>query len=79
MAFETGGRIGLAALDHLRTLARTEVAKLGGQETWVPHNLLQRWCARLSVALHKANARAVRSATGNRNARVEWQERCLAP
>ena len=76
VALETGGRLGKAALEHLKGLARSEVAKIGGEEVWASHNLLQRWGSRLSVALHKANARAVRRVAGHRNAAEEWRERC---
>ncbi len=75
VAVETYGRFGRAALRHLKTLARAEVAKLGGDEVWGVHALLQRWCSRLSVALHRANARAIRCALGHRDARRAWAER----
>ena len=64
LAVETYGRLGSCALRHLRQLARAEVAKSGGHQMWDTHRLLSRWCARLSVALHRANARNVRRALG---------------
>ena len=75
VAFETFGRIGRAALVHLKRLARAEVAKISGDEVWGVHNLLQRWCSRLSVAVHRANARNVQCALGQRDARSVWRER----
>ena len=72
LAMETFGRLGTRTLRHLRQLARAEVAKSGGHETWGVHQLLNRWCARLSVALHRANARNARRSIG-RSAEV-WLE-----
>ena len=62
LAVETYGRLGTLALKHLRRLAREEVAKFGGHEVWTAHHLMARWGARLSVALHRANARNARAA-----------------
>ena len=75
LAHETYGRIGTKALAHLRKLARAEVAKARGHEVWGTHNLLVRWGVRLSVALHRANARALRRATGGyRDVGAHWLE-----
>lgn len=67
LAMETYGRLGPAALRHLRWLARGVGASgpaSGDTSEWVAHAQVQAWGARLSVALHKANARNLRSAVG---------------
>ena len=74
VAVETYGRLGNAALAYLRELARAETAKVGGGEVWTTHAFLQSWCARLSVALHRANARAVLRAAGTRGCGLAWAE-----
>ena len=75
LAHETCGRVGPSALAHLKKLARAEVAKVGGDEAWGSHSLLVRRGARLSVALHRANARAVRRASDAAvDARARWLE-----
>ena len=76
LAHETFGRLGRRAYSHLRQLARAEVAKLQGDDVWGVHNLVARWGARLSAALHRANARAVRRSCGidSRSARARWLE-----
>ena len=65
-AVETYGRFGPAALTHLRGLAKEQAQHLGEDDTGAVHNLLvQRWAARLSVALHRSNAQRLRSALRN--------------
>ena len=54
--------MGTAALKHLRWLAKGFAAGISGE--WPLHAQVQRWGAQLSVALHKANARNLRSAVG---------------
>ena len=71
VAFETFGRLGDATFKHLKLLARAEAALVDSESV---STVLQRWCQRLSVALHRANARAVRSAVGLRDARCAWAE-----
>lgn len=71
LALETGGRHGRAALRHLRELARD----LAGQEdedraAALASALAQRWGAQLSVALHAATARQLRSALGQERAQL---------
>ena len=76
LAVETYGRLGTLALKHLCRLAREEVAKFGGHEVWTAHHLMARWGARLSVALHRANARNARAALGRVGLVAEpWLER----
>ena len=67
LAAETYGRLGSAALKHLRWLAKgyasaASESGIGGE--WPVHAQMQRWGALLSVALQKANARNLRSAVG---------------
>ena len=65
LALETGGRHGRAALQHLRELARGEAALLGEEAAPAAASALaSRWGRELSVALHKATARQLRSALG---------------
>ena len=66
LALETGGRHGLAALRHLRELARGEAALLGDDEAApaVAGALMARWGRELSVVLHQATARQLRTALG---------------
>ena len=73
VAVETFGRLGRAGLADLRELARAETAKVGGDAVWTTHAFLQRWCARLSVALHRANARALLTA-GASESGLAWAE-----
>ena len=74
VAVETYGRLGTAALAHLRELARAEAAKVGGDEVWTKHAFLQRWCARPSVALHRANVRAMLRAAGAGSCGTAWAD-----
>ena len=77
LAHETFGRIGPQAISHLKKLAKEAVAMMGGEEVWGAHTLLARWGARLSMALHRASARLLRSAWGaSRDARRFWFEKC---
>ena len=64
LAFETYGRLGETTLRHLRLLARAQAARLADADAEVASQLLQRWGARLSVALHRSNAARLRSALG---------------
>ena len=66
LALETGGRHGRAALRHLRMLARDLAQGLGEEEgsSAVAGALTRRWGAELSVALHGATARQLRSSLG---------------
>ena len=63
-ALETHGRIGAAALKHLRLLARGRAQGLAEGGDAAASVLLQRWAARLSVTLHRSNAARLRSALG---------------
>ena len=81
LALETFGRHGRLALEHLARLARGEAAKVGAGgddeegDGWFVRNLKSRWGARISVALHRANARSVFCALGlRRDARTQWLE-----
>ena len=65
LALETGGRHGAAALEHLRSLARAEAALLGEDAAPAAASALAgRWGRELSVALHWATARQLRTALG---------------
>ena len=66
LALETYGRHGPSALEHLRKLARTAAAQLGeeGDAEAAASALVARWGARLSAALHRANAARLRSCLG---------------
>ena len=63
-ALETYGRLGRTALLHLRKLARAQAQRLDEGADGATSALLQRWGCRLSVALHRANSEALRSALG---------------
>ena len=65
MVLMTGGRHGRAALLHLRKLARARAASLEEDGDAAASALMQRWGARLSVALHQRNTALLRSATGS--------------
>ena len=59
------GRHGAAALEHLRSLARAEAALLGEEAAPAAASALAgRWGRGLSVALHRATARQLRTALG---------------
>ena len=65
LAHETFGRLGRAALTHLRKLAKEQAARLNGEGSdQAVSSLVLRWGCLLSVALHKANARNLRRALG---------------
>ena len=64
LALETCGRHGREALDHLRGLAKQRSQALEEGSDQAASALLLRWGCRLSVALHRANARNLRSALG---------------
>ena len=66
LAVETYGRHGKTALEHLRKLARSAAAQLGeeGEAEAAASALVARWGARLSAALHRANAARLRSCLG---------------
>ena len=63
-AVETYGRLGAAALKHLRSLARARAQELPERGEETASTLLQRWSARISAALQRSNARRLRSALG---------------
>ncbi len=63
-AVETCGRLGPAALKHLRGLARARTQGLADGGDAAVSALLLRWAARLSTALHRSNASRLRSALG---------------
>ena len=65
-AHETAGRLGQAALRHLRWLARDQAQAFGdGPEAEAAAGaLVRRWSAELSCALHRATARQLRTALG---------------
>ena len=65
LAVETGGRLGNAALRHLRQLARKQAARLEEGSDEAASSLVTRWAAWLSVALHRANAGVLRAALGS--------------
>ena len=64
MALETCGRLGLAALRHLRRLARQQAASSPEGDLAATGALVRRWGCRLSVALQRSNATRLRSALG---------------
>ena len=63
-ALETYGRLGRDALVLLRRLARAQAARLGEGADDAAGALVLRWACRLSVALHRANAEALRRCLG---------------
>ena len=63
-AIETFGRVGISALKLLRGLARARAQGIAHDGQAVVSSLLQRWGARISVALHRSNAMRLRSALG---------------
>ena len=64
LAQETFGRLGRAALNHLRKLARGRAQALPEDVGVAASSLTVRWGCRLSVALHRANAANLRRALG---------------
>ena len=65
LALETGGRHGLAALQHLRRLAREQAALLGEEGSQAAAGaLVARWGRELGTTLQRATARQVRAALG---------------
>ena len=67
-ALETYGRLGRTALLHLRQLARAQAQRLEESADEAASTLTLRWGCRLSVALHRANAEALRAAFGKQAA-----------
>ena len=63
-ALETYGRLGSAALSHLRSLARTRAQEAGAESVEYASVLLLKCSARISAALHRSNARRLSSALG---------------
>ena len=63
-ALETYGRLGSAALSHLRSLARTRAQEAGAESVEYASVLLLKWSARISAALQRSNARRLSSALG---------------
>ena len=64
LAAETCGRLGPAALRHLRSLARTQAARLPEDDGEAASALVLSWGYRLSVALQRANAELLRTSLG---------------
>ena len=68
LALETAGRHGQAALQHLHGLAREQAALLAAgdeaEAAALAGQLVARWGRELSVALHRATARQLRTALG---------------
>ena len=64
VAIETFGRIGISALKLLRGFARARAQEITHDGQAVVSALLQRWGARISVALHRSNALRLRSSLG---------------
>ena len=67
LVLETYGRLGKAALQYLRTLTKSHVARdpelqVGG--AWAVPALLQRWVGILSITLQRANVEAMHSSVG---------------
>ena len=71
-ALESYGRLGRTALLHLRKLARAQAQRLEEGADEAAGALTFRWGCRLSVALHRANAEALRTALGEETAC--WKE-----
>ena len=64
LALETYGRHGREALRHLRLLAKKRAQALDEGSDQAASALVLRWACRLSVALHRENARNLRRALG---------------
>ena len=64
LAVETCGRHGLAALRHLRRLARQQAASSPEGDVETTGALVRRWGCRLSVALQRSNVARLRNALG---------------
>ena len=64
LAAETCGRLGPAAFRHLRSLARTQAARLPEDGGEAASALVLSWGCRLSVALQRANAELLRASPG---------------
>ena len=64
-ALETFGRLGNAALLHLRALARQQAQGLDDGGAEAASSLQLRWACRLSVALQRANAENFRRSLGS--------------
>ena len=63
-AVETYGRLGVAALKHLRELARARAQSFAESGDEAASALVRTWAARISVGLHRSNAARLRSALG---------------
>ncbi len=66
-ALETYGRLGRSALAHLRRLARDRASNLEEGGDAAASALVARWGARLSTALHRANAAKIKHALGTQD------------
>ena len=64
LALDTYGRHGREALQHLRLRATRRAQALDEGSDQAASALVLRWACRLSVALHRANARNLRSGLG---------------
>ena len=64
LALETYGRHGREALRHLRLLAKKRAQALDEGSDQAASALVLRWACRLSVALHRENARNLRRSVG---------------
>ena len=64
LAMESYGRLGIEALRHLRLLAKRKAQTLDEDADQAAGTLVSRWACRLSVSLHRENARNVRAALG---------------
>ena len=69
LAVETLGRHGHTALQYLRGLARKQAARLDEGSADAAGALVAKWYRWLSVALQRANARNLRGALGDEDAR----------
>ena len=59
VAFETFGRLGSEGYFYRRKLARRASEQAGNDGGFAPSLLFTQWARRLSVCLHRANARAI--------------------
>ena len=64
VAFETFGRLGSEGYFYLRKLARRASEQAGDDGGFAPSLLFAQWARRLSVCLHRANARMLRRGVG---------------
>ena len=70
-AVESYGRFGLSARKVLKDLAKKRAQRVEEGSDEAASTLMVRWAARLSVALHRSNARRLRSALGDCGTAVE--------